>query len=295
MTVQECYANDDLGTRLWGEAADYWADREELDDLRNDPVAYRKYLDQHPADGLQFVVYLVVDIFTNFCKAMKEAGIAKKVFGEIAVLTGSNAMKTAKTWLGYSEVFSKADNLTKPLRERTVEVYQNDKGTELNTDGTLANGVQAGPASQWEAAAKKASQVADWVMPVMDVGEYLAGQVVLLSGIRSVAGVVLSTQGLYEEVTRLSTGNIVRADKTNADGFVWKMRQEDEVHSWMKVVMNVAYLAMGVFGLAGLAVNIPGAVFLGCYFVGNSANLLSHFWEKICIDPLGRAQQQAIS
>jgi len=301
MTVQDCTDRDDWDVRLWREAAEYWEHVPEGKAISRKDASYTSYLDDHPVTTLEFIAYVIVDIFSVFCNSLKDSNLAKKYFSEVSMLTGSAEFTTVKKYLNYIEIFTKSDNLVKPLRERTIVVYGNTEGTKLNSDGTLANNVCADEVELWEQTAKKAAQVSDWVIPTVDVGQCFVQDAIavgFLKGIGSVAAIILSGYGLYEELTRWYTGNIVRADASSpeklADGFIWKMREEDYIHSVIKMAMNVSYIALGVLGLLAISGFAFGSVMTTCAFTGTTSNLLSHFWDKIVIDSLHRKQQQAI-
>jgi len=287
----------------------------------------------HAADKGENLLYIVGRTVDIFCKALKDSNLLKKFATGIGLSaewlrhfdvpvgpvlnTVAKEMMTAKGILGAAEMYVKWDGVVKPWRERTVVAWDVDASDVNPVNGALQNHVQAAPASIWEQVAKKASQVSDWAFGAYDFATYALNTGLVsvakesvptikygLGVVQVVAGFSMSGFGIWEEGVKLWTGNIVRSDasiKGNqvvpGDGYVWKATFEDQVHSWIKIAMGVAYFVLAVYGLAALVgVLLPAAatVKLACLSVATVTALANHFWEKIAIDSLNRAGQRPI-
>lgn len=270
----------------------------------------------HSANKGEYLLYIVGRTVNIFCKAVKDTNLLKKfatgislsaewlrhfdipVSPSLSIVT--KHMMTVKGVIGAAEAFYKWGDIGTPLRDRTIVA--------------LSNSAQAAEASMWEKAAKKTSQVFDWILSVHDLATYALNSGLIsvakesvptikygLSAVQVIAGFSMSGFGIWEESVKLTTGNIVRADTTvkgPGDGLIWKATFEDQVHSWIKMAMNVAYLVLAVYGLATLAgVILPAAatVKLVCLSVATAAALLNHLWKEIAIDSLNRAKQPLIA
>jgi hypothetical protein len=282
---------------------------------------------------LEYYVYVAGRTVDVFCKALKDSNLLKKMancFGlaaewfrhlemPVSPTFGNLAkeMMVAKIIIGAAEVYTKWEPVVKPLRDRTVFVQGNLAGSQVDAHGALQNGVQADDAPAWEKVAKKAAQVSDWVFSLSDFSHYVMNSGVVefaketaqsvrfgLNTAITVAGFTLSGFSLWEEGHKLYHGNIVRADPAlrnglvqHADGFVWKMTWEDQVHSWIKIAMSVAYLVLSIYGafaLFGVLLPYAAVAKTAALSVATLTALANHFWERIAIDSLGRAQQRPI-
>lgn len=231
----------------------------------------------------------------------------------------SKDLSAVKTVLAGLEAITKLETcVMKPLRKRTVIHF-----SEQPTQGVCAkdahhktilniapapegqqggNGVQAPVASVWEKTAKKAAQISDFSFSAMDLVHYGLKSGILtltketvawlkegMAYLQTIAGFIMSLQGLYEEGGKLITGNYVR-DK---DGCVWKMQFDDQVLSCIRIAMCTAYFVIGVLGalaLAGYLVPYALTLNLACLTVATGTNLMAHYWEKICVDTNGRSK-----
>lgn len=265
--------------------------------LENNPSVIKKFAN---------CIKLTADWFRHFEKPISQS--FAKVAGE---------MNVTRTVLATLEVFTKWKDVKAPLRETTIFVPSSKGITPLDKGGAIQSSNYAEAAPMWEKSLKKASQVADWVFSVSDMAEYMmnAGVIHLsqkvashvkyaLSAVTTLGSFVMSGFSVCEEVYKLATGYIVRANssyrydsKHLEAGVIWEMTWEDKVHSGIKIAMGLSYLVLAgqsVYALAG----VPGpfaayakTITLAASSMATVTSLANHFWDKIAISTLGRSGQ----
>ncbi len=170
----------------------------------------------------------------------------------------------AKSIVGASEALTKIPTVLRPL-------------PELSIHARVANEI-APNAGLLEKVGKLAARVSDWVMSVCDLHEFFKKTGVTsfskefsrgVTWVMNSAGSVLSCHGIYEEVTRLSTGVVVITNpRRNDEGEIvgqniYEMQAADYVLSALKLAMSVSYLVVSTLGILSLCnVVVPFAMFL---------------------------------
>lgn len=313
-----------MDVRLNREAAVFWGHVPADAAILPNTKPYNQHLDDNPVNAVQFIAYAAVDVFFNFTKSLKEVTFVKNCLNALYAINWYNHdvplsaefckacrdFKVAAAILSATEAVNKLSNVFSPLRERTIHVVGNAAGTVLRDDGTVENGVRAGPAGAYEIVARKTAQIADWLGSVADLGKVCIAEQVIPPNVISwvnlhnvtilggVSSVISSSYEIYEETVRLATGNVVRAERNKenllADGFVWATSWEDHLNSWIKIAMHVSYIALGALTLATLVTAVNPGVLV--FFLGFASitHLASYLWERITIDSTLRSQQRFI-
>jgi len=297
--------------------------------LKIEDIEVEEATSQIPCNALEYLGYMAGRVVDIFCQSIKDPSRLKKFANCIGLFVEwlnlfempvnpvldsvAKEMMVTKTVLGTVEVFSKWESVVKPLRERTVFVKGQNLATPLEAVKDTPNVAPEAPL--WEKAMKKATQVADWVFGFSEFSQYVMNSGVVavskevgkqirfgLSCAMVVSGFTISGFSLWEEGHKLSHGYIVRSDPSvgregqvkHADGFIWKMTWEDQVHSWIKIAMSVAFLVLTICGACGLGgILLPGAAVIKTVAVSVSTvtALGSYFWERIAVDSLERSLQ----
>jgi hypothetical protein len=229
---------------------------------------------------------------TIFRDSLKDASIVKRyagltnnvikvldLFGQPVGVSWSRLndhLKQTKLILSCCEVVTKSKNIFKPLADYSVCQFQvGDKPAE---------------ASLWEKIAKKAFQVADYVLSGCD-GIDFANKLGLLNApavqpliksslsvIRTGSGLIMSSYGLYEEISKLYTNHQLKGDK------VVELTNHDRSIAYLKIAMSVAYLSVALFGIAttaGMSVPYMETMELVCLTAASSFNIATYFTERV--------------